>query len=121
MITHLNTKGAIRTILATNRFIRQDRLGSEVYSVLIARGRTPSSAHREISRALVARDWAVCRGYADPRSVDRDVLYPALLRMEEGETASQIFPEGWRGETLKRQRGQPIERRFPKRGRPLEV
>jgi len=44
--------------------------------------------------------WAVDRRFIDPNKVNEVALYPAFRRISNGELASDLFHDNWRGEPL---------------------
>jgi hypothetical protein len=81
-------------------FIEGNPAAKEAYKALRRRGQTHGEARNEITRVLLAVMWAVDRRYIDPAKTNEVVLYPAFRRIRNGELASDLFDDNWRGEPL---------------------
>ncbi len=81
-------------------FIEGNPAAKRAYKALRRRGQTHGEARNEITRVLLAVMWAVDRRYVDPAKANEVVLYPAFRRIANGELASDMFGDNWRGEPL---------------------
>ena len=81
-------------------FIDGNPAAKEAYKALRRRGQTHDEARNEITRVLLAVMWAVDRRFIDPNKVNEVALYPAFRRISNGELASDMFHDNWRGEPL---------------------
>ncbi len=82
------------------KFIEGNPAAKDAYKALIRRGQTHGEARDEITRVLLAVMWAVDRRYIDPAKANEIALYPAFRRISNGELASDLFNDDWRGEPL---------------------
>ncbi len=95
---NLDTSTAARDM--TEEFIEGNPAAKRAYKALRRRGQTHSEARNEITRVLLAVMWAVDRRFIDPAKANEVVLYPAFRRISNGELASDLFDDNWRGEPL---------------------
>ncbi len=84
----------------TEEFIEGNPAAKRAYKALRRRGQTHGEARTEITRVLLAVMWAVDRRYIDPAKSNEVALYPAFRRISNGELASDLFHDNWRGEPL---------------------
>ena len=82
------------------KFIEGNPPANEAYKALRRRGQTHGEARNEITRVLLAVMWAVDRRFIDPAKANHVALYPAFRRISNGELASDMFNDNWRGEPL---------------------
>ncbi len=81
-------------------FIEGNPAAKAAYKALRRRGQTHGEARNEITWVLLAVMWAVDRRFIDPAKANEVVLYPAFRRISNGELASDMFNDNWRGEPL---------------------
>ena len=94
----LDTSTAARDM--TEEFIEGNPAAKKAYKALRMRGQTHGEARNEITRVLLAVMWAVDRRFIDPAKANEVALYPAFRRISNGELASDLFDDNWRGEPL---------------------
>ncbi len=83
-----------------DKFIEGNPAAKEAYKARRRRGQAHGEARDEITRVLLAVMWAVDRRFIDPAKANEVVLYPAFRRISNGELASDMFNDDWRGEPL---------------------
>jgi hypothetical protein len=82
------------------KFIDGNPAAKEAYKALRRRGQTHDEARSEITRILLAVMWAIDHRFIDPAKANQIALYPAFRRISNGELASDMFNDNWRGEPL---------------------
>ena len=95
----LNFELPVASREAAEGFINGDDVAQETYQTLKQRGLSHGEARNEIGRVLLAITWAIEHGYLKPDNGD-DMMYSALKRIADGESAASLFHDGWKGESL---------------------
>ena len=84
----------------SDKFIQGNPAATDAYKALRRQGQTNDEARNEITVVLLAVMWAVDRRYIDPAKANEVALYPAFRRISNGELATDMFTDKWRGEPL---------------------